>query len=106
MILGKVAGTVVATRRGDGVPGARFLLVELCSHEGTGRGEYLVALDDVGAGPGELVMVTQGPSARQTQRTHQKAVDALICGIVDDIAAGGRSRYRKAVEPDARRSGS
>jgi len=102
VILARVAGTLVATQRSDGVAGARFLLVEHCSAEGAGRGEFLVAVDDVGAGPGELVMVTQGPSARQTERTQQKAVDALVCGIIDEVQAGGRAAYGKR----ARGSGS
>jgi microcompartment protein CcmK/EutM len=95
VILARVAGTVVATRRSDGVPGARFLLVELCSQRGVARGEYVVALDDVGAGPGELIMVSQGPSARQTSRTHQKAVDALVSGIVDEVEVGGETTFHK-----------
>jgi microcompartment protein CcmK/EutM len=101
LILARVAGTVVATRRSDGVAGARFLLVELCSDGGVPRGEHLVAIDDVGAGPGELVMVSQGPSARQTTRTHQKAVDALVSGIVDEVEVGGRITYDKRA-PDSR----
>ena len=66
MTFARVAGTVVLTRRADTVPGARFLLVEACTPRLEGRGEYLVAVDTVGAGEGELVMVAQGPSARNT----------------------------------------
>lgn len=95
MIFAKVAGTVVATRRSDDLPGARHLLVELCSHRGEGRREYLVAVDSVGAGVGELVMVTQGPSARQTQATDRKPVDALISGIVDLVDEGGAIVWKK-----------
>jgi microcompartment protein CcmK/EutM len=97
MIFARVAGTVVATRRSDGIPGAKFLLVELCDQRGRGRGrpDYLVALDGIGAGPGELVMVTQGPSARQMQFSDKKPVDALISGIVDLVDENGEVVFRK-----------
>jgi len=95
MIFGRVAGTVVLTRRADTVPGARFLLVEACSAGLEGRGEYLVAVDVVGAGEGELVMLAQGPSARNTELTEKRAVDALICGIVDLVEQDGRVVFRK-----------
>jgi len=98
VILARVVGTVVATQRVDGVAGARFLLLRPCGPEGEGRGEHLVAVDDVGAGSGELVMVSQGPSARQTERTQQKAVDALVSGIVDRIDAGGLGGYDRRAE--------
>jgi len=95
VIFAKIAGTVVATRRSDDLPGARHLLVELCSHRGDGRGEYLVAVDSVGAGIGELVMVPQGPSARQPRETDRKPVDALISGIVDLVDERGAVVFRK-----------
>jgi carbon dioxide concentrating mechanism protein CcmL len=95
MIFARVAGTVVATRRSDGVAGAKFLLVELCDQRGRGRKDYLVALDGVGAGVGELVMVAQGPSARQMPMSDKKPVDALISGIVDLVDEGGEVVFRK-----------
>jgi microcompartment protein CcmK/EutM len=91
----EVAGTVVATRRSDGIPGAKYLLVELCDQRGQGRRDYLVALDGIGAGAGELVMVTQGPSARQMQASDKKPVDALISGIVDLVDENGEVVFRK-----------
>jgi len=95
MIFARVAGTVVATVRSDGIPGAKFLLVELCDPQGRGRKDYLVALDGIGAGPGELVMVTQGPSARQMPFSDKKPVDALISGIVDLVDENGEVVFRK-----------
>lgn len=95
MIFAKVAGTVVATQRSDRVQGPRFLLVELAGCRGEGRGDFLVALDGAGAGVGELVMVTQGPSARQTARTDRQPVDALICGIIDLVEERGAVVFRK-----------
>ena len=95
MIFGIVAGTVVADSRSDGVEGARHLLVELCSYKGKPTGKFVVALDQHAAGPGEMVMVSQGSSCRQTEQTYQKAVDALIVGIIDLVEADGRVVYRK-----------
>jgi microcompartment protein CcmK/EutM len=95
MIFARVAGTVVATRRADAIAGARYLLVEQCSHRGEGRGRYLVALDVVDAGIGELVMISQGSSCRQTAVSDRKPVDALICGIVDLVDERGRVAFRK-----------
>jgi microcompartment protein CcmK/EutM len=91
----RVAGTVVLTRRADTVPGARFLLVEACTPRLEGRGEYLVAVDALGAGEGELVMLAQGPSARNTALTDRRSVDAVVCGIVDLVDQDGEAVYRK-----------
>jgi len=97
MIFGRVAGSVVATRRSDRVEGPKFLLVELtdCRGGSPGSRDFLVAVDGVGAGVGELVMVTQGPSARQTTRTDRQPVDALICGIIDLVEERGAVAFRK-----------
>jgi microcompartment protein CcmK/EutM len=95
MIFGRVAGTVVATRRSDRVEGPKYLLAELTSCRGEGKGDFLVALDGVGAGVGELVMISQGPSARQTGRTDRQPVDALICGIIDVVEERGGVVFHK-----------
>ena len=95
MIFARVVGTVVATRRSDRVEGAKYLLTELTSCRGEPKGDFLVALDGVGAGVGELVVITQGPSARQTPRTDRKPVDALICGIIDLVEERGAVAFRK-----------
>ena len=95
MIFGLVAGTVVADSRSDEIEGARHLLVELCSCRGEPKGKFLVALDQHSAGPGEMVIISQGSSCRQTEQTYQKAVDALIVGIIDLVEADGRIVYRK-----------
>ncbi len=95
MILARVAGTVVCSSRSDGVRSPTYLLVEQCSTRGEPKGDWLVALDGVGAGPGEVDIVAQGPSARQTAASHQKAVDALVCGIVDLVDERGTIVFRK-----------
>jgi len=87
--LARVRGTVVATVRSDKVAGARWLLVEDCDQKGAGKGEYLVALDMVGADRGQLVLLTQGSSCRWTARTEDRPMDTLVVAIVDTIDQGG-----------------
>ncbi len=94
MTLARVRGTVTATRRADNVEGATWLLVEECTQSGDGRGEYLVALDMVGAERGQLVLLTQGSSCRWTRRTDDRPMDTLVVAIVDSIHGGGKARYR------------
>ncbi|MCX7023294.1 MAG: EutN/CcmL family microcompartment protein [Spirochaetes bacterium] len=89
MNMARVRGTVVATARSDGVAHARFLLVEECDQKGEGRGEYLVALDMVGAERGHLVLLAQGSSCRWTRETDGKPMDALIVAIVDRMDQAG-----------------
>lgn len=93
MTLARVRGTVVSTRRNDRVDGARFLLVEDCDQSGTGRKEYLVALDMVGADRGQLVLLAQGSSCRWTQRTDDRPMDVLAVAIVDQIDERGVVRF-------------
>lgn len=95
MILGKVVGTVVSSTRKDGISGARYLLVEKCNQQGTKKGDYLVALDLVGAGNDELVMVSEGSSARETETTINKPLDAIIVGIIDSIEENEMVVYKK-----------
>ncbi|MBT3199547.1 MAG: EutN/CcmL family microcompartment protein [Phycisphaerales bacterium] len=95
MILGKIVGTVVCTQRADNVEGARFMLVEKCDQHGTTTGEFHVALDQVGAGPGEVIFMSNGSPNRQTERTFDKPIDASILGIVDMIDESGKVVYSK-----------
>jgi microcompartment protein CcmK/EutM len=100
MMLSRVAGTVVASVRSDGVAGARWLLVEETDQRGAGKGEYLVALDMVGADRGQLVLTAQGSSCRWTSRTDDRPMDALVVAIVDTIDQGGAVVYPE--RPEAR----
>jgi microcompartment protein CcmK/EutM len=68
-------------------------LVEEADQRGVGKGEYLVALDMVGADRGQLVMTTQGSSCRWTSRTDDRPMDTLVVGIVDTIDEGGTVVY-------------
>ncbi|MGB9879680.1 MAG: EutN/CcmL family microcompartment protein, partial [Anaerolineae bacterium] len=95
MILGKVVGTVVASRKSDGVAGGKYFLVCPCDTRGNVKKDYLVALDLVGCGTGEVVLISQGSSARQAELTKQRAVDCVIVGIVDLVEEHGQVVFRK-----------
>lgn len=96
MTLARVRGTVVATQRSDKVSGAKWLLVEDCDPSGKGQGEFLVALDMVDAGRGQLVLLAQGGGCRWTARTEDKPMDTLVVAIVDQIDRGGTYCWREA----------
>ena len=72
-----------------------FLLVEQCSTRGEPKGDYVVALDAMGAGIGEMVLVSQGPSARQASISDKKPIDALVCAVVDMVDERGTVVFRK-----------
>lgn len=95
MILARVSGTLVATQRSDAVPAARYLVVTPADQRGEPRGSALVALDTVGAGRDEIVLVAQGSSARQTKLSDKKAIDAVVIGIVDQVEDSGTVTYKK-----------
>lgn len=82
MIVGKVVGSVVATRKNENLTGNKFLIVEPYKNmAGTGR---IVAIDNVGAGIGEDVLVATGSAARIGCNVEGSPVDAAIVGIIDD----------------------
>jgi carbon dioxide concentrating mechanism protein CcmL len=93
--IARAVGSVVATVRADELDRPKFLLVELCGPDAAGIGKHLVAVDPLGAGPGEIVLVSQGSSARQTDSTKQKAVDAVVVAIVDIMEEAGKVTYHK-----------
>lgn len=85
MILGKVVGTVWATRKDSQLVGMKFQIVQEVELDYSLKSKFVVAVDSVGAGVGEVVLVAQGSSARQTEQTHNKPVDAVITAIVDKL---------------------
>jgi len=101
MFIGKVTGTVVATQKIKAVSGMKLLLVQAMSVKGDApgtlepSGRAAVAIDTVGAGEGELVIVTQGSSARLTEMTSKVPTDAVVVGIIDAIQVNGKSLYKK-----------
>jgi microcompartment protein CcmK/EutM len=85
MILGEVIGTVWATRKDENLTGLTLQIVREVELDHTPRPKFIVAVDSVGAGVGEIVLVAQGSSARQTEVTKGKPVDAVIMAIVDRL---------------------
>jgi len=95
MITGKIVGTVVATNKVESLNGMRFLVVRKMKITGKLTDDYIVAADSVGAGVGEIVLVVTGSSARQTELTNNRPMDALIMGIVDTFEVDGKVVYQK-----------
>ena len=85
MILGKIVGTVVATRKDERLVSSKLLLVQPIEPDGAPRGNHLVAVDTVDAGAGETVLVVSGSSARMADGLKDTPVDAAIVGIVDSV---------------------
>ncbi len=95
MFLGKVVGTLVATRKESSLDGLKFLVVRRLTIENEEESGYVVAADAVGAGIGEVVMVATGSSARQTVMTDKRPCDAVIMAIVDTWEVHGTEKYHK-----------
>ncbi len=95
MILGRVVGTVVASRKEPTLEGLKLLVVRPCEVDGTPSGAPIVAADAVGAGVGEVVLYAAGSSARQTEVTTNRPVDHTIMAVVDQVEMGGETRYVK-----------
>ena len=82
MVVGKIVGSVVATRKNENLVGSKFLIVEPL--ETMSDKNRLVAIDNVGAGIGEIVLVAQGSAARIGCNLEDSPIDAAIVGIIDD----------------------
>ena len=85
MFLGKVIGTVWSTKKDENLVGAKFLIVRQLDLNYKEKEHFVVAVDSVGAGEGEVVLVATGSSSRQTEFTKNKPVDAVIMAIVDKL---------------------
>ena len=84
MIIGKVVGTVICTIKNNDLVGSKFLIVDPMEKMKTDNSSRLVAVDNVGAGIGDIVLVTTGSSARLGCGDPDSPIDACIVGIVDD----------------------
>jgi microcompartment protein CcmK/EutM len=96
MQLGKVVGTLVATRKESSLQGLKFLVLKQLDVECRETGGYRVAADAVGAGLGEVVLYATGSSARQTKLTDRRPCDAVIMAIVDTWEVDGVVKYDKS----------
>jgi ethanolamine utilization protein EutN len=85
MILARIVGTVVSTRKDPRLEGKTLLIVKPVTPEGVDEAGYLVAIDTVAAGFRETVLVVSGSSARMASECKDRPVDAAIVGIVDSV---------------------
>src|SRR5437899_12900616 len=85
MLLAKIVGTVVATRKDPRLVSSKLLVVRPIDPRGKAEGNYLVAIDTVDAGVGETVLVVSGSSARMASGLKDCPVDAAIVGIIDEV---------------------
>ncbi len=96
MFIAKIVGSMVATQKVDSMVGRKLLVIEPYRIDPETRskmvttGRTLIAVDTVGSGEGELVLVVQGSSARLTPETKTLPVDATIIGIVDAVQISGQ----------------
>ena len=89
MVLAKVIGTVWATRKDERLVGSKLQIVRPVNLDYSTKDAFLIAVDAVGAGVGEIVLLCSGSSARQTDQTKNKPVDATIMAIVDRLDIEG-----------------
>ena len=95
MLIGKVVGSVVATRKDEKLEGRNLLVVQVHNHKNEPTEQYVVAVDSVAAGPEDMVLYATGSSARQTTLTEGRPCDAVIMAVVDSWDLGGENVYEK-----------
>jgi microcompartment protein CcmK/EutM len=103
MLLGRVIGTVWATRKDDKLEGMKFLVVREVDLEYKPQPRFVVAVDTVQAGVGEVVLVCQGSSARQTKVTEKRPVDAVVMAVVENLAIKDVQELERQYEKRASR---
>jgi ethanolamine utilization protein EutN len=96
MIIARVIGSAVSTIKEPKLTGLKLLIVQKTSTDNELIGEPFIAADTVGAGEGELVILSLGSSARQTTKTVDSPVDAAIIGILDSLEVDGDVTFRKS----------
>jgi ethanolamine utilization protein EutN len=101
MFIARVTGSLVATQKVSSMVGQKLLIVEPLriqeqgSTQLVGTGRTFIAVDTVGCGEGELVLIVQGSSARMTPETKPLPVDAAVIGIIDTVSVGGSQLVSK-----------
>ncbi len=85
MLLAKIVGTIVATRKDPRLVSSKLLIARPMDPRGTPEGHYLVAVDTVDAGVGETVLIVSGSSARMASGLKDCPVDAAVVGIIDTV---------------------
>ena len=101
MFVAKVTGSMVSTQKVATMVGHKLMIVEPYRIDGNDRsrlvttGRTFVAVDTVGAGEGEFVLITQGSSARQTPETKNLPIDTVIVGIIDTVRVDGANVFNR-----------
>jgi len=96
MQIGRIAGTVVSTAKEPTLEGRKLMVVKTLDLDAKETGGYVVAVDAVGAGVGEVVLVASGSSARLTEATRDRPSDAVIMAIVDSWDIDGHAKWKKS----------
>lgn len=96
MQIASVIGTTVATIKDEKITGRKLLIVRETDATGRQTGRPYVAVDTVDAGPGDLVLVATGSSARQTELSTDTPVDAVIMAVIDSLEVNGKVTFRKS----------
>jgi len=94
--LGRVVGTVVSTQKDEKIEALKLYIVRDLTIEIANKDSFVVAADTVGAGVGEVVLYASGSSARQTEMTKGRPVDAAVMAIVDQMDVNGQLTYDKS----------
>ncbi len=95
MFLARVVGTVVATQKDHKLAGGKLLICQQLDMTGAPKSAYVVAMDAVGSGRGDVIVYAAGSSARLTDVTDGLPVDAVIMAIVDSLEVNGEITYKK-----------
>lgn len=98
MLLGRVIGTVWATRKDEKLGGLKLLVVRQLDLDYKPQPQFVVAVDTVQAGVGEVVLVCQGSSARQTKVTEKRPVDAVVMAVVENLAVKDVAELEKSYQ--------
>ena len=96
MRIARVVGTAVSTVKESSLVGHKLLVVRETDERNEVTGAAFVAVDIVGAGAGELVLVSEGSAARHSKTTSGQPVDAVIMGILDSLEVDGTVTFRKS----------
>lgn len=96
MKIAKVIGSTVATIKNEKLVGTKLLICREADESGEANGRPYVAVDTVDAGVGDLVLTAHGSSGRQTNRTKDAPVDAVIMAVIDSLNVDGNTVYRKS----------
>lgn len=95
MQIALIIGSTISTIKDESMHGRKLLIARKADTAGNMTGEPFVAVDTVSAGTGDLVLITDGSSARFTTQTHNAPIDAVIVGVIDSLELGGDVTYRK-----------